>query len=93
MPKRIPKFKSLEEERKFWDTHSITDFKDAFKPVKVEFTKPRKKLISLRLDAPQIEVLKEIASRRGLGYLTLIRYWINEHLSKEHRTLHTVRHS
>lgn len=87
MKKRIiPKFKSLEEERKFWDTHSITDFLKELKPVKVEFTRPKKKLISLRLDTPQIESLKQIASRKGLGYLSLIRYWINERLSKEHRT-------
>ncbi len=83
MKKHIPKFKSLEEERRFWDTHSITEFIDELKPVKVEFVRPKKKLISLRLDAPQIESLKEIASHKGLGYLSLIRYWINERLSQE----------
>lgn len=83
--RRIPKFKSLEEERKFWNTHSITDFLDELKPVKVEFAKPKKKLISIRLETPQIESLKQIASRKGLGYLSLIRYWISERLSKEHR--------
>ncbi len=85
MKKHIPKFKSLEEERRFYDTHSITEFLDELKPAKVQFVKPKKKLISLRLDTPQIESLKEIASHKGLGYLSLIRYWINERLSKEHR--------
>ena len=85
MNKRIPKFRSLEEERRFWDTHSVTEFLSEFKPVKVEFVRPKKKLISLRLDTPQIASLKEIASRKGLGYLSLIRLWINERLSKEHR--------
>ena len=85
MNRRIPKFRSLEEERKFWDTHSITDFLDELKPVKVAFIRPKKKLISLRLEAPQIESLKAIASHKGLGYLSLIRYWITERLSKEHR--------
>ncbi|MBI3617823.1 MAG: hypothetical protein HY210_06370 [Candidatus Omnitrophica bacterium] len=84
MKGRIPKFSSLEQERKFWDTHSITEFLDELKPVKVEFTRPRKKLISLRLDARQIESLKEIAAHKGLGYLALIRSWINERLHKEH---------
>ncbi len=86
MNKRIPKFKSLEEERRFWDTHSITEFLADLKPAKVEFIRFKKKLISLRLDTPQIESLKQIASRKGLGYLSLIRYWINERLSKEDRT-------
>jgi len=89
--KRIPKFKSLEEERKFWDTHSITEFMDELKPTKVEFVKPRKKLISLRLDSNQIGSLKEIASHKGLGYLSLIRFWIAERLSREHKFLHAHR--
>ena len=91
MKSRIPKFKSLEAERKFWDTHSITDFMDELKPAKVEFVKPKKKLISVRLDTNQIGSLKEIASRKGLGYLSLIRFWISERLSKERGLLHTHR--
>ena len=91
MKKRIPKFRSLEEERKFWDTHSVTDFLDELKPITVSFAKPRKKLLSLRLETDQINSLKEAASRRGLGYLTLIRLWINERLSQEHRLPHIPR--
>ena len=86
MSKRIPKFKSLEEERRFWDTHSITEFLDELKPVKIQFAKPKKKLISLRLEIPQIQSIKEIASHKGLGYLSLLRYWITERLSREHKT-------
>ena len=86
MKRRIPRFKSLEGERRFWDTHSITDFLEELKPVKIKFIRPKKKLISLRLETPQIESLKEIASRKGLGYLSLIRYWISERLYKEHAT-------
>lgn len=33
--KRIPKFKSEEEEVEFWDTHSTADYWDQFKPVKL----------------------------------------------------------
>ncbi|MBI5149165.1 MAG: hypothetical protein HZA28_00125, partial [Candidatus Omnitrophica bacterium] len=84
MKRHIPKFKSLEEERRFWDTHDITEFIDELKPAGVKFVRPKKKLISLRLDAGQIESLKGIASREGLGYLSLIRYWINERLSQKH---------
>ena len=72
MKSKIPKFKSLEEERNFWDTHSVTDYLDELKSVKVKFTKPKKKLISLRLETPQIEALKAIASRKGLGYLSRV---------------------
>lgn len=88
MKSRIPKFKSLEEERKFWDTHSITEFIDELEPAKVEFRRPKKKLISLRLETQQIESLKKVASHKGLGYLSLLRYWITERLSKEHKPSH-----
>ncbi len=89
MKNKIPKFKSLEEERNFWDTHSVTDYLEELKPVKVEFSKPKKKLISLRLDTPQIKDLKKIASHKGLGYLTLIRYWINQHITEEQKRSRT----
>jgi predicted DNA binding CopG/RHH family protein len=91
MKKRIPKFKSLEEERKFWNTHSITEFMDELKPAKIEFAKPKKKLVSVRLDTNQIQSLKAIALHKGLGYLSLMRFWIQERLSKERRVLHTQR--
>jgi len=88
MKSRIPKFKSLEEERKFWDAHSISEFMDELKPVKIEFSRPKKKLISLRLETQQIKSLKEVASHKGLGYLTLLRYWITERLSRERKPSH-----
>ncbi|MDP2905140.1 MAG: CopG family antitoxin [Candidatus Omnitrophota bacterium] len=86
---KIPKFKSLEEERKFWDTHDSTEFLDELKPAKIKFVRPKKKLVSLRLDTPQLACLKEIAAERGIGYLTLMRMWIIERLTREHRPAHT----
>ena len=35
MPK-IPDFKTAEEEAEFWETHSVSDYWDEFKPVKEE---------------------------------------------------------
>jgi CopG antitoxin of type II toxin-antitoxin system len=32
---KIPKFKSKDEEAKFWDTHSFADYWDEFKPVDI----------------------------------------------------------
>ena len=86
MKTKIPKFKSLEEERKFWDTHSITEFMNEFTPAKITFTKPKRKLVSIRLDTEQIESLRQVASHKGIGYLSLIRYWISERIAKEDKT-------
>lgn len=92
MKTRIPKFKSLEEERKFWYTHDITEFLEELRPVKVKFIKPKKKLISLRLETNQIDSIREIASRKGLAYLSLLRYWITERLSRERHTVPAHHH-
>lgn len=36
---KIPKFKTYEEEAKFWDTHSVTDFEDETEDVDIVFEK------------------------------------------------------
>ncbi len=84
--KTIPKFKSKNEEAAFWKTHSITEFEEELEEVKnVHFPKPRKRLISLRIDDQMINSLKKAAAKRGLGYLTLIRMWVAEKLAVEKR--------
>jgi len=88
----IPDFKSEEEEIEFWKSHSMVDILDKLPEVKVEISgdlKKRieehknKKLLTLRLDPVQIEKAKEIAIRKGIGYLTLMRNWIQEGIERE----------
>ena len=80
---KIPKFKSYKEEAKFWDTHESTDFLDEFRPARLRFPKPRKRLISIRLPEAEIIGLKRIAARKGIGYITLLRTWITERFFRE----------
>jgi predicted DNA binding CopG/RHH family protein len=81
---KIPKFNTEEEEVNFWDTHSLDEFnEDLTLAENVKFAKSRKKLVSLRLDSQQIEILKKIATGKGIGYLTLVRMWITEKLKEE----------
>lgn len=89
---KIPKFKSFEEEAKFWDTHDTTELLDELSEVKnVKFPKPHKRLISVRMDDVQIRSLKKIATTKGIGYLTLMRMWIVERLSRERGFTHAHR--
>jgi hypothetical protein len=37
--RRIPEFKSIEEEAEFWDIHDATDYEGEFKPVRVRVAK------------------------------------------------------
>ncbi|MCZ7545112.1 MAG: BrnA antitoxin family protein [Anaerolineae bacterium] len=62
--RRIPQFKSLEEEAKFWDTHSFADYWDEMKPVKVKFAKGLSEGVTVRFD-PKTFSTRETAGERG----------------------------
>lgn len=80
--KKIPKFKSEKEEADFWATHDSADYLSETKEVKAKFTRPKKILVSLRLDENTIAKLKKIAESKGIGYLELVRMWVLENLKK-----------
>jgi predicted DNA binding CopG/RHH family protein len=74
---KVPKFKSLKEERKFWDTHDSTAYHDDFKMTKnVVFVRPKKEVISLRLEPKFIRRLRELADKEGLPPTTYARMLI-----------------
>lgn len=81
---RIPHFKSVEEEAAFWDTHSTTEFEDAFEPAPdVQFVVTRgepKKAITVRLPETMVAAVTQEAQAKGVGPSTLVRMWILEHL-------------
>lgn len=94
--KRLPKFKSEEEEARFWDTHSPLDYPSEFTEVKDPFEvapsllkkaamrrEERKRQLTLRMGQRQIDLAKVIAKYKGLGYQTLIRIWVIEGIRRE----------
>jgi hypothetical protein len=80
---RIPRFKTLDEEAEFWETHSTTDFEDEFKEVRVKVARPLGHILAVRLDARTIDRLAEIGRAKGLGPSTLARMWLLERLEQE----------
>ena len=80
--KRIPKFRSEKEEADFWAIHDSTDYQSETKEVKVRFTRPKKKSVSLRFDEQTIKELKKVSESKGVGYLELIRMWVLGSLKK-----------
>lgn len=71
---KVSKFKTLEEEREFWDTHDSTDYLDDFEVAKdVVFVRPKKEVISLRLEPKVIKKLRELADKEGLPPTTYAR--------------------
>ena len=82
---KIPKFKTIQEERTFWDAHSVTDYLSELKPGKdIVFERPPlRRNFQLRLDDETIKQLKTLAGKKGTDVSEIIRGWIRQHLDKE----------
>lgn len=80
--KRIPEFKSYEEEAEFWDTHDIREY-DEFETVKLEVDKNLSRTLTIRLNSELFTKLQQRAEKKGLGVTTFIRMWLREHLEEQ----------
>ena len=80
--KKIPSFKSEEEERAFWETHDSTDYLDWTQAQQVIMPnlKPSTKTISLRLPQHLLDSIKAAANARDVPYQSLIKVWLQEKL-------------
>jgi len=87
--KAIPKFKSEDEERKFWATEDSTEYLDwrSGKHRKFVHLKPTLKTISLRLPVSMIEDLKVLANQRDVPYQSLLKVFLAERLTRERQGL------
>jgi CopG antitoxin of type II toxin-antitoxin system len=79
----IPEFASRAEEAEFWDSHSMADYWDDLKPVRLRFAKNLSQGITIRFDPPTLDKLRRHAQQKGIGPTTLARMWILEHLAEK----------
>ena len=87
--KKIPKFKSADEERKFWASADSTEYinwKKAKRAI-LPNLKPSLKTISLRLPESMIEELKLLANKRDIPYQSLLKMFLAERIDKELKTI------
>ena len=85
--KKIPQFKSIQEEAIFWDTHNITDYWDDMEEVDVEFIPHKKKgeSLTIRLEPELKERLNKIAHKSRESLSTIARLWLIDRLRDESR--------
>jgi predicted DNA binding CopG/RHH family protein len=83
--KKIPRFATEAEERRFWETHDSTDYVDWSKAQRARFPnlKLSTKSISLRLPEGTLDRIKIAANKRDMPYQSLIKYWLDEKLKAE----------
>lgn len=87
MKKKIPKFKSEAEERRFWQQHDSTEYLDwsEAENVLMPKLKPSTRSISIRLPESMIEELKVLANKRDVPYQSLLKIFISERIDAELR--------
>jgi predicted DNA binding CopG/RHH family protein len=82
---KLPEMTGWSDEQiaEFWETHDSTDYLDQMEDVEVELEIPQDyRVISLRLEAEDIEKAKRLARQKGLPYTVLLRMWIKEKLAE-----------
>ena len=81
----FPSFKNEDEEREFWATHSVTDYFDMSKFVRIKLPnlKPTTKAISLRLPLFLLDDLKILAHKRDVPYQSLLKTFLSERIKQE----------
>ncbi|MBI2930488.1 MAG: hypothetical protein HYY16_02460 [Planctomycetes bacterium] len=76
---KLPRFRTVEEESAFWDTHSPLEFGEweavPYETVCEELgaREGAKRAVTLRLERELVERLKRVARRSGLKYQALAR--------------------
>jgi predicted DNA binding CopG/RHH family protein len=64
--RKIPKFKSDQEARRFWQRHSFKDYNLDTREAEIKFVKKPKKTVAIRLAPEDIAAVERIAERMGI---------------------------
>ena len=83
--KKVPKFKSEDEERNYWAKTDVTEHFDISTGKKMNFPnlKPSTQTISLRLPEDLLEEIKVMANKRDVPYQSLIKILLRERLDDD----------
>lgn len=97
-PAKLPAFRTIDDVAEFFDTHDSAPYLDQLESGPEQVTlhpklkakilrrareRLKKQLLTLRLEGRQIEDARRIAAAKGMGYLTLMRVWIQEGIQRE----------
>lgn len=86
MPKKkIPKFASESEERKFWESHDSTEYIDWSKAKFAEFPNLKQGTtpISIRLPNSLLHRIKRLANSKDVPYQSLIKMFLDDKVLEE----------
>jgi predicted DNA binding CopG/RHH family protein len=77
MKKKLPNFKTEDEEREFWATSESTEY--------IDWSKSKKTILpnSIRLPEIMIDELKLLANKRDIPYQSLLKILLSEKIEQE----------
>jgi predicted DNA binding CopG/RHH family protein len=83
--KKIPEFRTEEEEAEFWGSHDSTEYIDWSNAKRTVFPnlKPTTESISIRLPSPLLARLKELANEKDVPYQSLMKVYLSERVDRE----------
>jgi len=86
--KKIPEFKTIAQEARFWDTHDISDFLPEMKEVGMVYSpsSPKKETLTIRVQADLKKRLEKTAKIYGVPLSTLLRIWFIDKLANSETT-------
>ena len=81
---KIPRFKDMKEEAKFWDKNDISDFLPEMKKVKMVYKKKANKeeMVVVRVQTDIKNRLEKVADSQGLALSTMLRMWFIDRLKQ-----------
>ncbi len=77
----VPKFGSIAEEARFWESHQISPHLMQLSLVTNDTNEST--TITLRMDPRMLSRLKRLARQRYLNYQSMLKQWVAERLEKE----------
>jgi predicted DNA binding CopG/RHH family protein len=88
MKKKIPEFRSEEEEFEFWSKADSTEYVDwsQAQRVKLPNLKPTLRTISVRLPVAMVQDLKILAHQRDVPYQSLLKIYLADRIDQERRS-------
>ncbi len=81
--KRLPTFETPEEEIRFWEKHSISEYWGELEDSTDTFERPRLTPVTLKFDPLVLKKLKMLARKRGVSYNAYIRLLLAKGVEKE----------
>ena len=83
--RKIPAFRTEDDEREFWATHDSTEYVDWSKARVVRFPnlRPSSTAISVRLPDTLLTDLKLLANQRDVPYQSLLKVYLADRIGME----------